>query len=163
MSRTAAAALVVMAAGGLAGPAAGQSSAWYNRDQNGAPLALTTKTLGGGEHVSLYVACTIPDMRIIAGIQGVLETEPGENVQPHAFRFDGDPDTEIVLMVERWSDGKNVAMAVRGFDALRLASSFRSGDHDRAETASPGGRWGSWTLRGARAAIDRLPCPGGGE
>ena len=156
-------ALVVMAAAGvLAGPAAGQSSVWYNRDWNDANAALTTDTLGDGTHASLFVACTIPGGRIIAGLYaGLPGTEPGDGPQPLAFRFDGDPETETVAMAERLVDGEFVSLVVSGLDAMRLTVAFRSSDHDRAETGAPGGTWVDWTLRGAAAAIDRLPCWGG--
>ena len=160
MSRTACAALVVMAAGGLAGPVAGQSSAWYNRDI-GVPTAMTTKTFDDGDHISLFVACD-GEKHVFAGLFGVLSgSDPGGGAKPYAFRFDGDPESEFVAMVDRSGNGKAVVLSVRGIKALRLLYSFRGGNYDLAETGPPGGGWTSWTLRGAKAAIDRLPCRGG--
>ena len=159
MSRTARTALVVMAAGGFAGPAAGQSSVWYNPEPG---VAATSSTLGAGERHSLFARCNAlgllePGLYFAGGDRA----EPGGKAAV-AFRFDGDPETETVTMAERMvgPDG-DLAVVVPWPDAYELIVSLRSADY--AETGPPGGGWRRWTLRGAKAAIDRLPCMGGGR
>lgn len=157
--RTASVALAVMAAGGLAGPAAGQSglsSVWYNPEPH---LAQTTSTLPDGKTLSLFVGCTSNGFPMLGIHAGGVNADPGGRLAL-AFRFDGDPETETVAMGRRLvGPGGDLAVLLTPPDARPLIVALRSADY--VETGPAGGNWARWNLRGAVAAIDRLPCWGG--
>ena len=158
MSRPVALALAALSAGVLAGPAAGQTSVWYNPEPG---IAATSSTLDDGERLSLFVRCNASGL-LEPGLHSTEDhAEPGGRV-PVAFRFDGDPETETVAMAERMVDppGGGVAVVVSWPDAGALLVSLRNANI--VDTGPPGGGWERWTLRGAKAAIDRLPCTGDG-
>lgn len=158
MSRPVALALAALSAGVLAGPAAGQTSVWYNPEPG---VAMTTKTMDDGERLSLFVRCNASGLLEPGFHTTNGDRDPSDRVAV-AFRFDGDPETETVAMFDRMAapPSGGVAMVVSWPDAYALLVSLRSADY--AEAGAPGGGWGRWTLRGAKAAIDRLPCTGGG-
>ena len=174
-------ALAVMAAAGvLAGPAAGQSSVWYNTTTDGMDVAQTTNRPwpGRADQTSLGILCVSGRALAFQEVRGpgtdsIAEAWSSERGKEwgywsddyFAFRFDGRPDTEIVLearfnvMPNRPGRPGVISLLVRESEAL--IPSLRSADY--VETARPGGSWDRWTLRGAATAIDRLPCMGGGR
>ena len=160
-------ALAVMAAGGLAGPAAGQSSAWHNPD----PERAATIRIIDGTTEWLAVECVHGDPWVVFAVAGAMTDSifdsngPEVNRVHFAFRFDGRRDTEIVLPavagIQRAGmriEVSDAAALLDGPDALipllRRASYAETG---RAGT----NRWRPWSLVRAAAAIDRLPCYGG--
>ena len=161
-------ALAVMAAGGLAGPAAGQSSAWYNPT----PESAATIRQFGANSEWLGVECVHGALLVVWALAGSLADSifeldgPAWSMDHRAFRFDGRPESEIVLPVVRTVARNGVRLEVSDAAALHdgpdaLIPWLRSASY--AETARPGtGRWRTWSLGRATDAIDRLPCYGGG-
>lgn len=157
---------VMAVAGGLAGPAAGQSSAWYNTTGAGGDMAQTSRPVGTSR-ILLAVACAGPSRVpvVVFGLTGPLADWAIDNADlsgmdniHFAFRFDGRPDTEIVLPATRNVAPGNMVVVVR--DAAALIPSLQSAGY--AETGAPGGEWQRWSLARSADAIDRLPCYGGG-
>lgn len=151
------------AAGGLAGPAAGQSSVWYNTTFEGMDVAQTSRPAGIGSAAALGVACVASGAGVFSSVTGPRADSTAGAVglkartmsEVHtAFRFDGRPDTEIVLPALRIFEPGRLAIFAR--DTAALIPSLRSAGY--AETGRPGGTWIRWSLLRAADAIDRLPC-----
>ena len=175
--------LLALAAGAvLAGPAAGQSSAWYNpapdMAQTISPVSRGRLLLGVPVPVSycglrscppgvpgrltLGVACVGAApvvMYSMAGpladtIAGKAGLSAGTDEVHLAFRFDGRGPSEVVLKGFRVVAPGEISIAVS--ETATLIPALKSAGF--AATGAPGGGWESWSLARAAAAIDRLPC-----